>query len=722
MAAPDESSWPAAPNPEVWALVQSSPDPTVVIQDGWHVFANDRALKMYRARDLAELASKPAVEYMAPTLQTQALERMRLMAENGRPLDYVDEAIIRLDGTRCEIEAAGSPIAFGGRPAALVVMRDISARIASEAAREEAEERFRSAFIHAPVGMAVLDSAGAITEANPALATMFACPMGELLGSSVWGWIHPDDCGQSRARFGRLLDNVSTVETAELRIRRADDSIVWAHASTSAPRDRTGAPTSFVMQLQDTTARRSAEDQLKHRASRDQLTGLANRSLFTARLDDALAATSSRTGTPAVMFLDLDRFKVVNDSMGHGCGDELLVQVAQRLQASLRPEDTVARFGGDEFAILLEQVHTAEQARRTARRLQHSLERPIPIDGTDVYVNASIGISLAEPGSVASTMLRDADVAMYRAKATGGSGYVIYDEQMRSDYSKRMDIENGLYCALTRSELFLMYQPIIETNTGTMVGVEALLRWKRANGDVILPDEFIPIAEGTRLIVPIGVWILRQACGQLREWRAQHPDWAPLTMAVNVSSRQLATPELAEIVGDLVTQIHPDRLSLEITETAAAQIDDGAIRKLEELRDLGVGIAIDDLGTGHSSLARLRKLPIDVVKIDGQFIAGLATSEADRSLVLAIIAMAHALGLVTIAEGVQNEEQADILREARCFLSQGYLYGRPQLGHEIERTPERALPPPRRHANSAKATAALGTCAKCAQPRTTRSH
>ncbi len=682
-----------ARTPDFRALVQASPDPTVVIQDGHHVFANDRALRLYRARDLAELTAKPALDYMDPAIRDAAVERMHQMTEDRHDLDYVEEAIIRLDGTRCAIESAGTPIVFDGRPAALVVVRDITERAAAEAARQEAEQRFRSAFIHAPVGMAVLDTAGVLTEANPALAEILHCPMEAAVGQPVWRWVHPDDRERSRGRFARLLADVSTVESAEIRIVCEDGEILWGYVSTSALRDGTGHATSFILQLQDTTARRSAEDQLRHRASRDQLTGLANRSLFTARLQAALAAddrTDDRPSDgrpqrrPAVLFLDLDRFKVVNDSLGHGCGDELLTQVAARFQATLRPSDTVARLGGDEFAVLLERVRTTGEAIVAARRLQRCLADPFLIDGADVYANASIGIALAEPGTDASALLRDADAAMYRAKSAGGGTYVTFDEKLRADCSRRMDLENGLYGALSRGELSLLYQPVVTTADGAMVGVEALLRWRRAAGDLVMPDEFIPVAEETGLIVPIGMWVVRTACEQLQAWRAAAPDAPPLSMAVNVSSRQLVTSELGEAVLQLVNSIRPDRLVLEITETAAGQIADTAIRDLEQLCDRGVTIAIDDLGTGHSSLARLRQLPVRILKIDRQFIASLETSASDRSIVLAIIAMTNALGLQAVAEGVETEGQAAILRDAGCELAQGYLFGAPRTAEEIE--------------------------------------
>jgi len=671
----------AADDADVLALVQSSPDAMVVLQEGRHVFANDRALELYRADDLAQLAAKPAIEYMDPAMLGPATGRLHQMTDDRQQLPYVDEAIIRLDGTRCDIEVAGNPIVFGGEPAALVVIRDITARKEAERARQAAEERFRAAFTHAPVGMAVLDTKGRITEVNSVLTAITRTP--DMVGKAIFKWVHRDDRMGSRTRFTRLLENLSSVETSEVRIVRADGEVVWVQVSTSAVRNEDGEATSFIVQVQDVTARRSAEEQLKRQASRDELTGLANRSFFTARLQQAIEDRRLDAGVPAALILDLDRFKIVNDSLGHSAGDRLLVQVADRLRDCLRPTDFVARLGGDEFAVLLQSVTSPAQAARVARRLQSSLREPFVIDDADVYANASTGIALAEAGMNAEAVLRDADAAMFRAKANGGGTYVTFDEELRADCSQRMELENGLYGALARAELFLAYQPIVETATGIMSGVEALLRWRRSDGSIVAPDQFIPIAEETGLIVPIGTWVVREACQQLRVWRLAHPDSPPLSMAVNVSSRQLLNAELVDAVLVELDRLGPDRLTLEITETASAEISETAVEALERLDARGVRVAIDDFGTGRSSLARLRQLPVRIIKIDRQFTANVLNSDSDRSIVAATIAMAHALGLQTVAEGVETPEQAAFLHAAGCPLSQGYLYDRPRPAEEL---------------------------------------
>ena len=693
----DDAESLAARNPDLVALVHASPDAMVVIRDGRHVFANDRALRLYRARDLAQLASKPALEYMAPSMGSVPKQRLESMTHERRQLGYVDETIVRLDGTRCEIEAAGSPIVFDGKPAALVVVRDITERKQAEQARHAAEERFRAAFVHAPIGMAVLDLTGVVAEANPALAELLRTPVDALLGTSMFDRVHPQDRQGSRGRFERLRSDTSVVETAEIRVVRGDGEIAWTQVSTTTLRDPAGAPSSFILQLHDVTDRHNAEEQLRHRASRDQLTDLANRTLFTERLELAIAGVDDSPRLPAVMFIDLDRFKIVNDSMGHICGDNLLAQVATRLHHSLRPTDLIARFGGDEFAVLLPAVRSADEAAGAARRLQQSLREPFVVDGSEIHVRASIGIALASSGSDAQTLLRDADSAMYRAKAAGGSGHSVFDASLRATTSRRMDLETGLYRVVADAELLLLYQPIVETTTGNYTGFEALLRWRRASGEIVSPAEFIPVAEETGTIIPIGAWVLRQATQQIRSWRAQHPDLPPLNIAVNVSSRQLVSPGFDDDVRASIDSLGPDTLTLEITESAAAQLNIDAVDRLEQLTRLGVQIAIDDFGTGQSSLARLQSLPVHTLKIDRQFIANLGVSEQGQELVHAILAMARALRLTATAEGVETPHQATLLREIHCPRAQGYLFGRPLPAEQVdfpEPTPPGRVPAP----------------------------
>jgi EAL domain-containing protein (putative c-di-GMP-specific phosphodiesterase class I) len=333
--------------------------------------------------------------------------------------------------------------------------------------------------------------------------------------------------------------------------------------------------------------------------------------------------------------------------------------------------------------VLLSGVRSADEAELAARRLLHSLAAPFALDGRDVHVDASIGVALGGGGADAEALLRDADSAMYRAKLLGSGGHVVFDETLRTACRRRMDLETGLYRALSDGELRLAYQPIVETATGRCIGFEALLRWRNAAGEDVSPAEFIPIAEETGTIVPIGAWVLREACKQMRAWRAQYRGLPPRNIAVNVSGRQLLSRDFHDDVLAALEVLGPDTLTLEITESAAAQVTDAAVDVLDRISRLGVRIAIDDFGTGLSSLARLRALPVDIVKIDRQFIAGLDASAEDRSLVLAIVAMTEALGLTAIAEGVETPAQAGALQASGCPLAQGYLFGRPVPAEDI---------------------------------------
>ena len=430
---------------------------------------------------------------------------------------------------------------------------------------------------------------------------------------------------------------------------------------------------------------RQSEAALTHQATHDDLTGLPNRVLLEDRVSQALAR-SRRTGTRvAVMFLDVDRFKVINDSLGHAIGDELLRSVAQRLQGLLRPEDTVARFGGDEFVILTENWAADETPAGLAARVADGLSAPVQIDGADVVSTVSIGVAVAGADYDAGALLRDADAAMYQAKELGRDRCVLFDAAMREAAQTRLDTERALRGALTNGELGVHYQPVVEITSGRLVGVEALVRWQKDEHTLVTPDQFIPVAEDTGLIIRLGEKVLRDACLQVATWRREVPGLADLLLSVNLSARELLNPAIADQVADALAAsgLEPSQLCLEITETVLLDDTDACARCLEGLHALGVRIGVDDFGTGYSSLTYLKRLAVDTLKIDQSFVAGLTagTSTRDRAIVAGIVDLANAFGLTTVAEGVETAEQVAQLSALGCDVAQGYHFC-PPLGPE----------------------------------------
>jgi diguanylate cyclase (GGDEF)-like protein len=426
---------------------------------------------------------------------------------------------------------------------------------------------------------------------------------------------------------------------------------------------------------------------LAHQASHDSLTGLPNRRLLCRRLERELAALDTTGQSVTLMMLDLDAFKEVNDTFGHSIGDQVLIQVARRVVNSVRDTDTVARLGGDEFAILLASG-SGDYVNTVARRVLAALELPLAIKTTTVAVAASIGIATAGLGESADELLGNADLAMYTAKAAGGNESARYQPYMHTAIAERVRVEKGLRTAWLTGDLLVHYQPIVDLADGRMVSVEALARWKHPDGDVIPPAIFIPIAERTGLIIPIGARILNEACQQLAGWQQEYGDAADITMSVNLSPRQLRTDDLVAIVAEAIrsASIQPQRLILEVTETAVMDDMDGAIRILSRLKALGVGMAIDDFGIGASSLARLRRLPVDVVKIDKSLVDHVPDGHVASNLLDAVVGMVRALQLKTIVEGVERADQAKHLRESGYDLAQGFYYARPMDAEGIERS------------------------------------
>ena len=441
--------------------------------------------------------------------------------------------------------------------------------------------------------------------------------------------------------------------------------------------------------LADALERQAIEDAIRERAVHDPLTGLPNRVLFVDRLEHALSRLGRQDSLAAILFLDLDHFKLVNDSLGHHVGDELLTAAAPRLKQALRSSDTVARFGGDEFGILLEDISSEHDAIETAERIAAIFARPFVLSGSEHFVTTSIGIALARGGEQADELVRDADAAMYRAKDRGRARYEVFDEGMRGRAIERLRVENDLRRAIERGELRLEYQPVVSLRNFSIVGVEALLRWRHPERGEVPPSEFVPIAEENGLIEPIGRWVLEHACRQAAQWYRARPDAAPLTMSVNLSAVQVRR-SLPDVVKSVLrsTGLDPACLSLEITETVMVRDAEGLGEVLQALKALGVRLVLDDFGTGYSSLSYLTRLPLDVLKVDRSFVDGLGSESRDTAITETIIAMSRALSLDVVAEGVETPDHVRELSRLGCGLAQGFHFSRAVPAEEITRALE----------------------------------
>jgi diguanylate cyclase (GGDEF)-like protein len=439
--------------------------------------------------------------------------------------------------------------------------------------------------------------------------------------------------------------------------------------------------------LANAIERRRTEEQTQHEALHDALTGLPNRNLFFDRLQHALSAAARRETVIAVLFLDLDQFKRVNDSLGHAAGDELLAAVAPRIEQALRPGDTVARFGGDEFAVLAEDVRNEHGATRIAERIAEALARPFILRDREHFVSASIGISIGAGAEEPEALIRDADSALYRAKEHGRGGYEIFDEVMRSRVIEYMQTENDLRRALQREEFVIHYQPVIRLHDGSVASMEALLRWDHPERGLIGPLAFIPVAEESRLIIPIGRWVIEQACRQAADWQELHPDSAPVGVAINLSARELADPHLIpHLEGSIQANgIDPSTLWLELTESALLDETAYLERTLTALKMLGVQLVLDDFGVGFSSLGYLKRLPLSMVKLDRTFVENVTESPHDAAIVRAVTEMADTIGIGVVAEGVETEEQVRLARDLGCGYAQGFHFAEPVPAAYVER-------------------------------------
>lgn len=565
------------------------------------------------------------------------------------------------------------------------LQQEIHDRQRAESALRRSEELHRLILGCAGEGVFGLDPQGRHTFVNPAASQLFGYTEAELLGQKghpLWHHSQPDGTplAETRSRIMQAYHQSQTV--------RVDDEVFWHKNGTcfpveyvSTPMLENGAPIGVVVTFNDISERKQTQQRLEYEALHDALTGLPNRVLFLRRLQACLLRCQQEPGYRfAVLFMDLDRFKVVNDGLGHLVGDQLLIQIAQRLRVGLHNGDTLARFGGDEFTLLLERLDSIQQIERLAADIQDALSAPFYLRGEKLFTAVSIGIAIgSRQYQQADAILRDADIAMYRAKTQRNKYYEIFDQKMHIQALARLHLENDLRVALERRELDVFYQPIIQVHDHKLHGFEALLRWRHPHKGLLSPLEFIALAEETGEIIPIGIWVMEQACCQLQLWRQRYPELPDLSISVNLSGKQFGAPQLATQIQQVLDycRFPPGCLKLEVTESILLDNINNASSMLKRLKQMGVKICIDDFGTGYSSLSYLHQLPFDILKIDRSFVQHINEKSTHLEIINTIMLLARNLRMEVIAEGVEVAEQAEHLRRLHCDYLQGYLYSRP---------------------------------------------
>jgi diguanylate cyclase (GGDEF)-like protein/PAS domain S-box-containing protein len=606
---------------------------------------------------------------------------------------YIDSHVVlelpavRKDGEEITIEIALSPISLShnmenrGR-LVLAIIRDVTERKEVEKVIKESEERFRSLVQNTSDIITILEADGTVRYISPAVERVIGYKPEEQVETNAFGSVHPDDRERALDTFTEVLKRPGLYPPLEFRVPHKDGS--WRHLEHIVNNLLDDpAVRGVVVNSRDVTKRKTLEEQLRHQALHDPLSGLPNRTLFMDRLEHALARANRRGKKVAVLFMDLDNFKITNDSLGHEVGDQLLVAVAERLKVCLRPEDTAARIGGDEFTILVEDVDGVHQAVQVAERIAEILQPPFTLEEQEVFVTTSIGVALSSPAQEQpEDLLRHADLAMYRAKHRGKARYAVFESSLEANVVERLILETELRRALVRQQFRVYYQPIVALESGRTAGVEALVRWEHPKRGLLLPEEFLSIAEETGLIVRLGEGVLREACHQIRAWQERYPGTPPLTISVNLSTREFFHPKLiAEVLDE--SEIDPASLQLEITEGAITSNGTYSTdRTLRDLKRMGVQLAIDDFGLGYSSLSYLKRFPVDFLKIDRSFVKELGqepngVSTKDTEIVRAMIDLTHALGLKVIAEGVETSEQLAQLGNMKCELAQGNYFSEP---------------------------------------------
>ena len=665
---------------ELRALLDDLPDSVVVLDgQGRIVEANKLALEI-TGRSHSSVLNKTFTSLVRPDDRPMLLEEWGKLRKGeivGSPVFPFDHP----SGDEILLEAdVHVPIRDPER--VVVTLRDITGRLREAHNLDVAQERFRLAFHGAPTGMALsLADSGTLIDANDALATMLGYTREDLIGRAMQSITHPDDWQRGETHTAGIAADSYHMERRYIRM---DQSVLWARTWVTVMDDGDGSNLA-ITHIEDITEQRHSAERLEWAATHDELTRLPNRFRFLDQL--ARFLETSEPGAVAVMFIDLDNFKVINDSLGHGVGDELLRGMSERLRAVVRDRDMLSRFGGDEFIVMLRDIEATVSPVEIAERLRTEIAQPLVVDGAELFVTASIGIAVADrPGITTTDLLRDADAAMYRAKARGRDCVEVFSPGTHDATVLTLRTTNELRRGLERHEIVPYYQPIVRLDSGHLIGFEVLARWRHPDRGLLGPEQFLPMAEETGLIGEVGAEVLRTSLSQLGQWRGRLPRFANLTVSVNVSGRQLMSTSFEAMVSEALAEsgLTADALWLEITESALMSDVKAATVALRQLRSLGLHLAVDDFGTGYSSLTYLKRFPVEAIKVDKSFVSGLGIDPEDTTIVEAVVKLGHSLGLLVVAEGVETPLQLARLREIGCDHGQGYVFGRPRPAELVE--------------------------------------
>lgn len=666
------------------AILIFEPETEIVLE------VNDKACEIYQRRR-EDFIGRSLLE-MSPNAPRETERLQKLI--NGEAGVAFETVHLRGDGAPIHLTINCALIEYQGRQAILSINRDVTARKKIEEERRASDEHLRSVAQSARDAIISADSRGSIVFWNQEAEKTFGYAEAEIIGKSlqmIMPAVHREAHQTNLERSVATGENRLVGKTVEVQGRRKDGTEFPLELSLGSWESAKGK--FFTAVLRDITERKRFEEQLLHDAFHDGLTGLANRALFMDYLQRTIERGKNRhNGFYAVLFLDFDRFKVINDSLGHLEGDRFLKIAAHRLARSTRVGDLVARLGGDEFVVLLSELPDPDEALAIAARIQEDLKEPFEFAGREIFVSASIGIALSTAGHMkAEDLLRDADIAMYRAKSRGGGQSQVFDQSMHEHASKQLSLETEMRRALEREEFELYYQPIINLEEETLMGFEALVRWRHPARGLIAPDEFVPVAEESGLILPLGKWILQESCRRLRRWQTANPEAENLTMSVNLSCKQFAQTDLAGQIARALesASLDPRFLKLEITESHVMENSEQAIEMMNELRALGVEISLDDFGTGYSSLSYLHRLPANFLKIDRSFVMRMTESEEHSEIVQTIIRLAQNLKMKVIAEGIETAGQLAYLKYLKCEFGQGYYFSKPLNADDAKRLIDR---------------------------------